>query len=274
MYEGTYSLLNMGSDMWNTFTSATNAATAVLSIPNNGCVAGQTVALSSLTGGTWASAAGSYTVQASGTDSSHCAINLNSTGLGTLTGATLTYTGSMAYINVLRQASYLSPDLATLVNTLYSGIISNGGAKPSMFNLNDYGPFADSPWLAFGPSLYSGLQMGICTSCSISSTTLTLGGTITGIFRTGDTLYGTGITGPGKGSSNQTKLGACTPVGSNVCGTTAGDTFALNQSSTGVSAAALTTVAPTYTSSSGGYQCSPVTQWKAIMNYNGVTACN
>jgi hypothetical protein len=61
----------------------------------------QTVTLSNLSGGKWPSAEGSYTVQASGTDANHCAINLNSTSLGTLSAATITYTGSAKYVSFL-----------------------------------------------------------------------------------------------------------------------------------------------------------------------------
>lgn len=222
---------NTKGELIQSITSATNASTAVLAVANNGCVAGQTVALSSLSGGTWSSAAGSYTVQASGIDTNHCAINLSSTNFGTLSSATLTYTGSANYVNNLRQASYTAPELDTLTTTVYNDVIANGGINPSQFYMGNAGSLS-YPWFVWAFDIYGYYPLGQCSSCTIASSTLTLGGTITGVFRVGDTLLGGGVTGIGTGAGSNTTITSCTRVGSGPCGTNAGDTLGLSQAST------------------------------------------
>lgn len=95
-YEGGFEDPAADFDTTQVMTGATNASAAILTVAANGCVAGQTIGLSNLSGGTWSGATGTYTVQASGTDATHCAINLNSTSLGTLGAATFTGSSSGA----------------------------------------------------------------------------------------------------------------------------------------------------------------------------------
>lgn len=257
-YEGGYSPSKQGSDVVQTVTAATDASSAVLTVASNGCVQGQSINLSSLSGGTWSTAAGNYTVQSATTNT--CTINLNSTGLGTLSSANLAYTGSTNYVNYLRTSSYLSPLLATFTTTLYNELIASGGVNPSQYQMASNSNFVGNPWYLWSFDIFGYYALGQCSSCTISSTTLTLGGTITGVFGTGQQLLGGGITA-------NTVLGACTPIGGNVCGSTSGDTFALSQSSNVSSGEQMTgNVIP---ATVGSTTTSPVTAWKAICTWNG-----
>lgn len=270
-YEGGFDPTNIGSDVTQSFTVASNQAVAILTIANNGCVAGQTVALSGLSGGTWSTAAGTYTVQASGTDSGHCAINLNSTGLGTLSAATLTYTGSQSYVNYLRAAAYTAPEQDTLVSNLYATIVSSlGGVNPSQYQFASGGLLnSANSWYALAFDIYGYYPLAKCTSCTVASTTLTLGGTITGVFAVGQTLLGSTVTGVGTGAGSNTTITSCTPVGANVCGTTVGDTLGLSQASTVSSGATmLGTIAPPANNAGNG-TTSPVRAFGAICRWNG-----
>lgn len=269
-YEGGYNINNLASDYTQSVTSATNAASAVLAVANNGCVVGQTVGLSSLTGGTWSSAAGSYTVTAV-PDASHCTINLNSTSLGTLSAATLTYTGSAGYVTNLRQLSYTAPELDTLTYSLYNWIAANGGINPSQFLMANIGNLnvQFTQWFAWAFDIYGYMQVGQCSSCTISGSTLTLGGTITGVFRVGDTLFGGDVTGLGTGAASNTTITSCTAVGSNPCGTTSGDTLGLSQASTVSVGETMTGNATPQLSVGGTMTTSPVRSWGAICRFNG-----
>lgn len=274
MYEGGFNEIQLGTDVTQTISSATNAGSAVLTITNsgsavaNGCVAGQTVGLSSLAGGTWSTASGSYTVQSA--TSSTCTINLNSTSLGTLTGGTFTYTGSAGYVNYLRSSAYLQPALDTLTTTVYNDIISNGGINPSQYFMG-----ASSQWTVWSSDIFGYYQLGSCTSCTISSTTLTLGGTIAGVFAVNQTLFGKAVTGVGTGAGSNTTITSCIPIGGNVCGTTAGDTLGLSQASTVSSGTAMTGNVTPPTNNAGNSTTSPVRAWGAICRFNGTgSQCN
>jgi len=265
LYEGGYNETGRSVDVTQAITAATNASSAVLTVTNvNGCIAGQTVTLSSLSGGTWAGAAGSYTVQASGTDSGHCAINLNSTGLGTLSGATLTYTGSTNYVNYLRQSTYLQASLLTLTTTLYQDVIANGGINPSQFNLaSTFGTGNSGSWYVDNPNnwLTPGYPLATCSSCTISTTSMTLGGTITGIFTAGMVVAGGSVT-------SNSIVTACTPNGAGPCGSNATDVLTLSQSSTVAVGETITGTIPPTVIVGGPGTISPVTAFKAICTWN------
>jgi hypothetical protein len=181
--------------------------------------------------------------------------------------AIATYTGSFNWLLYLISASYTAPELNTLVGTLYASMSSAGMAFPSQYQLSNAGNLLGDEWEVFASDIYGYFPLAKCTSCTIASTTFTLGGTITGQFTTGQTLIGAGITGIGTGAGSNTILGACTAIGSNVCGTTAGDTFALNQASTVSSGETMTgNIAPGL---AGSGTVSPVRAFHAICNWNG-----
>lgn len=262
---------NSVGDIIDAITSATNASQAQLTIANaTGCVPGMIINLSALTGGTWSGAAGNYTVlSASG---STCTINLSSTGLGTLSGGTITYTGSNQWINYFRNASYLAPDLDTATTTMYNALNGVGMLNPSQYFMSNQGSgfLTNSPWQVWALNIYGFYPLAQCTSCTISGSTLTLGGTITGVFASGQTiLAGGAVTGVATGAASNTTITACTPVGSNVCGTTVGDTLSLSQTSTVSTGVPMygTIAAPTNFNSTG--TTSPVRAWGAICRFNG-----
>lgn len=90
-YEGGYNEVSTLANFAQTAVGASpSGSNTILSISGAGCATGQTVALANAVGSTssWASANGNYVIQASGTDSSHCAINLNSSTFGNLYAAT------------------------------------------------------------------------------------------------------------------------------------------------------------------------------------------
>jgi hypothetical protein len=289
MYEGGYApnpltanvsgQTNSSGDIIQPIASATNAAQAVLTTSDpDGCVPGMTVNLSALSGGTWSGAAGNYIVQAATTNT--CTINLNSTGLGTLSAATITYAGSFNWVQTLRNMSYTAPDLDTYTARLYADLTATGPeplslpvTSPSQYLMGSQGIgyLGGSPWYVFATDVYGYYPAATCTACTISGSTLTLGGTITGIFASGQTLVGGGsITGVATGAaSNTTITGTCTPIGSNVCGTTAGDTLSLSQSSTVTSGQQMMgSIAPPANNAGTG-TTSPVRSWGAICRFNG-----
>lgn len=269
LYEGGYNEQVQSTDVTQPITAGTNDATgAVLTTTNsNGCVVGQTNALT-FSGGTWATANGSYAVTSVPSATTCKYGSLNSSGLGTLASGTVTYTGSSNYVTFLRVASYLAPELNTLTTTVYTDVLANGGINPSQFNIAAVGSFVGGGlWNVWSPDIYSGPRMGSCTSCTISTTTLTLGGTITGQFRNGDNLFGKGVLGVGTGAGANTVLSACSTSGSGPCGTNSGDTFTISNSVTIASGETMTGNAVP----SGS--CNPVTAWKAIGGWNSGPAC-
>jgi hypothetical protein len=338
--------IQYSNDTTQFLTGATNSTTAILAAPSNGCIGGQTVALTGLSGGSWSTVAGNYTVQSSGTDSGHCAINLNSSDLSTFgasaaataksgqfsgtvsiascpiitpgpftvwNGTTgrvvgtgtmcrngsisvlpyvlnpvtsgdtlrvypmLTHVGSTTQINTLRQHSYLAPELDSITTALYGAVVSNGGVNPSQYQMSSGGSsLHGNPWEVLAFDIYGFYPTGQCSGCTISGTTLTLGGHIIGMFRKGDALLASGaITGIGTGAESNTILGICTPIGPNACGTTAGDTFKLNQSSTFASPTGMLSAAMPPTGANGTGTTSPIRAWGAICRWNSNSAaCN
>ena len=168
MYEGGFAEGAQVGDMTQAATAVTNASTAILTVPGNGCVPGQTVALSNLSGGTWSGVAGSYVVQSSGTDASHCAINLNSTGLGKIGAAsftarsggagnlTLTVTGVTGFVTVGMKLNVgAGIGVATTIASQISG--TTGGAGTYTTNIATFanGTVSGGPTLTYtGSSNY------------------------------------------------------------------------------------------------------------------------
>jgi hypothetical protein len=191
----------------------------------------------------------------------------------TFTGNLITYTSSNKWINYLRNASYLAPDLDTTTTTMYNDLNGVGMLNPSQYFMSNqgFGFIGGSPWQVWALNIYGFYPLAECSSCTISGSTLTLGGTITGVFASGQTVLAGGtVTGVSTGASSNTTITAtCTPIGANVCGTTAGDQLSLSQASTVSSGMPMygTIAAPTNFNSTG--TTSPVRSWGAICRFNG-----
>lgn len=280
-YEGTPTFALQASDKTTPITSATSSGNNCVmgTAAGNGAggFAGETIFLSAASGtggGTaWSSIVGSgnlFTVVAA--TSSSITINLNCSAFQTFTSATLDFQGSANYISYLRTNAYLSPDMyALILNGMYSGFLANGGLQASQFTLA--GQLSSSyPWLAFAPNIYGGyLPIWTCTACTTLGSTLTIGGTITGLPSPGQTVFGKGIAGIGNGSGSNTTVVSCNLVGSGPCGSNVGDTLTLSQAvaiteGTGV---AMSTNATPPTDSAGNATNSPITSWPAIRAWNG-----
>jgi hypothetical protein len=193
----------------------------------------------------------------------------------------MTYTGSagttstpvasypLGYLNYLRLQTYLSSQLATKTTANYTAFKNNGGLFPSQFTLGGQLSATSStsyyPWSSWSYDIYGYFPLATCTGCTTSGTTLTLGGTITGMFANGQVLLGKYVAGPGNGAGSQTTLSACSTSGSGPCGTNSGDTFTLSLSPTqNISAESMTgNIAPLDSTNS------PITQWQGICSWNG-----
>lgn len=79
---------------------------------------------------------------------------------------------------------------------MYRPFTSNGGINPSQFTLGGSLGVGYS-WTTWSFDIYGFFKMATCTACTVSGTTLTLGGAIDGIFSPGQVLFGKYITGPG-----------------------------------------------------------------------------
>jgi hypothetical protein len=124
---------------------------------------------------------------------------------GTLKSATLTYVGSKNWVNGLRLRSYYWPGInqavpgmsgTPITGTDYANFVAAGGINPAQSNLG-----GGVPWNIASYDIYQFNAEGACTACTISGTTLTLGGEITGIFRPGDVIFGKCVTNPGPTTS-------------------------------------------------------------------------
>ena len=246
--------------------SATNAASAVLTTTGGyQCSVSDGINLTGVTGGTWAASYSGLNITAAGTNT--CTVNLNSTSLGTLTGATLSFQNNFpndnfgGYINYLQVASYLSSQLYTLQGTMYSDFVANGGIYPSQLDLSNSG----LTWNLFYFDIYGYFPEGKCIGCTISGTTLTLGGTVTGFFKVGDTLFGAGVTGIGTGAGSNTTITAIATG----TGTQVGDTLTLSQASTVSSATTMTSNVTPPLDLKGNATNSPIQAWPAVRNWNG-----
>ena len=268
-YEGGYSLGApqglYGSDKTVAITGANNSSPcALVTATNNGlgAVSGMAVSMvvTSETGGTYWStlaAAGSLTV-GNGTSTSiplnQSGSPVNCTADDTLNSATLTYTGSETYINALRTASYTTPQMFNLTLLNNSLFVANHGLNPSQFNLANH-LANDSAWMIDGDDLYGYWRVGVCSACTISGTTLTLGGTITGLFQPGQTIQAKGIT-------------ANTFITGSATGRVSGDTVTLTQSSSiGTGENMFSLIPPPVDCSGGGVN--PTPQFAAYRQWNG-----
>jgi hypothetical protein len=276
-YEGTFTNQLQGSDETIAVTSATNGNPCILNTTaTNGAFPGMTVGLTNVVGGSWSASYSGFTVSAA-TANTISIGNLDCTSLGTLTSATLTYTGSANYVSYLRSNTYLAPQLYTDTLLNYASFFAANGVNPSQFTL---GGLLSSgyPWTAWSPDIYGYLTLATCTACTVLGTTLTLGGTITGIFTPGQTIFGKFIAGIGNGSGgNTTILGSCSTSGPGPCGGNSGDTLAISQVPTQTisSGESMSGNATPSANAAGNSTTSPIQQWGAICHWNGNTnACN
>lgn len=269
-YEGGYSPNPLSSDQTVAITAATNAANAQLTAAANGGVVGMSVKITAASGGTWSTVVGNtYTVTA--VAAGNFTINLDSTGLGTLSSATVSYVGSSNYITYFRLMSELSPDSKTNTALMFTTIATTSGAcapfacstYPSLFNLSSTNPLiANQGPNGFSFDIYGYFPLAACTSCTASGTNLTLGGTVTGIFTPGLTVMG-------KGMTLQTITSACSKTGSGPAGSNAGDVCPLSASASVAVGVSMTGNA------TPGTTRNPVTMWQGYCDWNGNgAACN
>lgn len=281
-YEGTYTNGGQASDIQCAAAAGcnptvTSGTTTDITLPNNGAVVGMSITIQSATGGTWSTVVGN-TYQVTAVASGDFHISLNSTGLGTATGLTFSYTGSANYVTYMRGESYLSPQLYTLTTLAYNTIAGTSGAcspnacsiNPSQFNLASifFGTGNDT-WLAWAFDIYGYFTEASCTACTISGTTLTLGGTVKGVFKPGHTIFGGGVTAP------TTINGTCsTTAGPGPAGSNSGDTCPLSASSTVATGTAMSGNATPPANQAGNSTTSPVQQWSGICAWNNnASAC-
>ena len=209
-------------------TSITLAANGAVAA--SGSMPGMTVTITAAAGGTWSTVVGnSYTVQAAGLSQSQIPINLNCSGLGSLTNMTLTYTGSVNYINYLRNSSFSASDQETATNQMCVVAGKYGGGGCSQLDIAGVVSYGNA-WLLADPDIYPYNPVASCTACTVSGTTLTLGGTVLGRYQAGQTLVGTGI--------GTTPAITVTGVTSGN-GTASGDTLSLSSSPGSLSARAI-----------------------------------
>ena len=152
-------------------------APTTLSSSANGAVAGMQVAITGARGGTWSSINGNvYTVQSSGLSQSAIPLNLDCSSLGALGQLTLTYIGSMNYINFLRAMSF--EDTVNQTNyfrTMYSNAAKFGGGGASQLDIaSPVSPL--TAWSFTGNNIFGYFNVGQSTGSTISGTRLTLGG--------------------------------------------------------------------------------------------------
>jgi hypothetical protein len=154
----------------------------------NGAVPGMLVTVSAASNSAYN---GIYAVQP-GVSPEAIPINLDCSRLGPLASATLTYSGSANYVTYLRRMAYYSPDLVTLTQQLYATLESLGGSQPSQFTIGQ--PFGGAAgWGAFFSDIYGYNPAAASTSSSVAGERLNVGGTVTGRFDVGQTIFGAGI---------------------------------------------------------------------------------
>jgi hypothetical protein len=268
-YEGTYTVGLLAADTTVAITGASvSGSNTQLTAANNGAVVGMTVTVTAAAGGTWSSIVGnSYVVQSVG--SGNFTINLNSSGLGTFSSMTIDYTGSSNYVSYFRRQSYLSPQLATLTTTLFNAIASTTGPcapaacsyYPSQFNLSE--PMSTLNWFDFSDDIYGYFVIGTCTSCTISTTNLTLGGTVQGIWGPGQTVFGKGL------NPAPTITGTCSQTGTGPAGSNVGDVCPLSASFTVGTGETMNGKLTPPLNAAGTLTTSVMSQWPATCTWNG-----
>jgi hypothetical protein len=173
-------------------------------------------------------------------------------------------------VNYFRAQSYLSSNLATNTTLAYQTFVNAGGINPSQFTLSGswylYGASSANRWTTSSYDIYDWPMMASCSACTISGSTLTLAGTINGIFASGQVLLGQGVTGLNSGAGANTMITGCTLGGGNSApaGGNAADTCSLSQPST-VSSGVIMNGAFVPTDSVNN----PIQSWGAICSFNG-----
>jgi hypothetical protein len=244
--------------------SPANAGPVAVTVYGLFAVAGMPIALSNVseTGGTsWATLAAGGNL-AVGPNPTAQSITLyqngnpaNCSSYDTLNSATLTYVGSHNWINVLRTRFYWWPGInqaipgisgTPLTGTDYANFVANGGVNPAQSNFANY----NWPWSLAFFDVYQFATEGSCTACTVSGTTLTLGGTVTGIFNPGDVIWGKCITNPSPTTrptctaNNPAGMYPQTTIASNsAIGRKAGDTVTLSQNQNAATSAPFAAIA-------------------------------
>jgi hypothetical protein len=153
-------------------------ASTSMTIAANGAVAGMHVTITAATGGSWPSVVGgTYTVQSSGLSASQIPIDLDCSGLGGLSSMTLTYTGSVNYVNFLRNLQYFSPESEVATDYMCQVAGSYGGGGCSQLDIAT--PISiGAAWSLASPNIYAYNPAAACSACTTTNTpspTLTLG---------------------------------------------------------------------------------------------------
>lgn len=280
-----------------------SAGNPTITVPNNGCVVGMTVAIAgsqsvatTTASAGWAAGASSISVASCSGVSSGQYVADSTTGnfvgnVNTCTGttltlkqftdsafafssgsssdaivfstATITYTGSNTWINYLRALSYLAPELTTLTTTVYNNVTGNGGINPSQYQLSSASASAGNSNQWLVFAFDIYGYYPVGNSSSVTIASNTA--TLGGAIR-GVFRIGDILLGGGAMTPNSIITG-CTPIGANVCGTTSGDQLTLSQSSTVSSGIAMTgNVVP---GAAGSGMVSPVRSFEAICTWNG-----
>jgi hypothetical protein len=173
-------------------------APTTLTVAANGAVAGMPVKITAASGGNWSSVVGkelivgpsptSGTIPLKNGDGS----DFDCSGLGTLSSMTLAYAGSENWINYLRRMSYVSPELKKYTYDGYEDFAAAGGHSPSQLTIA--GPITENTsWALFSHDLYGYFPVATSTASTVLSTTLKLGGKVTGRYQVGQTIMGGGI---------------------------------------------------------------------------------
>jgi hypothetical protein len=189
----------------------------------------------------------------------------------------LTFTGSQFYLNWLYAKSYTSPELKTITTAMYNAVINNGGSAPSQFHManglgyvNTGGGF---PWYNYGSDITGFYPVSQCSACNVTGSTMTLGGTLQGIFETGQVLWGGQLIGiPGGASATNTTVISCTPVGGATlpCGANVGDQLGLSQAQpTPLTGVNIVGKIPPPTNLLGNSTTSPIPAFDAVCDWVG-----
>jgi len=275
-YEGTFSYTGQATDITVTSTSRSSSppnTTFTFGINPNGGVVGQDVKVTAASGGTWSTIVNN-TYAVSAVTGTTFTIPLDSSGLGALSSITFTYVNSANYLNYFRNRALLAPEVATLTGTLYDGLSKTTGwcspnicaYSPSQFVMGQVISTAASAgqgnFIMWANDIYGYLPQASCTSCSVSGTNLTLGGTVSGIFTSGLAITGEGV-------NLQTITGACSQTGAGPAGSNAGDVCPLSASLSAVSNKPMSANVVPALNGLGNSTTSPAKQWGAVCAWNG-----
>jgi hypothetical protein len=197
----------------------------------------------------------------------------------------ITWTGSTFYLNWLYAKSYTSPGLKTVETAIFNVVINNGGSAPSQFHMtNGQGRVNTGdgfPWYDWGADISGPYAVSQCSACNVSGSTLTLGGTLQGIFEDGQVLWGgqlIGIAGGGSATNTTIVRGSCVLVGGATLsgGAIVGDQLTLSQSQpTPLTGVNIVGKIPAPANQIGNSTTSPIRAWDAVCDWVGNGAqCN